>query len=177
MTGWADEVLGYWFSLDPRQWWSDESLDGEIAARFEALWREQRQCPADRFLATPREALAAILLFDQFPRNMFRGHAEQLATDPLALAVARAAVDRGYDEGMSAGERLFLYLPFQHSENRADQQRSLALYTALGEPEPLRYAKLHHDVIERYGRFPHRNFILGRKPRDDEIEAGDVVPW
>ena len=175
---WADEVLSFWFDLRPEQWWkADPTLDAEIRERFEPLWEEQRQSPAAGFLASPRDSIAAVILFDQFPRNMFRGHADQFATDHLALAVAGEAVDRGYDDALSPAERGFLYMPFQHSERLADQQRSLALFTALGDDYQLRYARLHHDVIERFGRFPHRNVILGRAPRPAEIEAGDVVPW
>jgi uncharacterized protein (DUF924 family) len=118
-----------------------------------------------------------VILFDQFPRNMFRGHAEQFATDHLGLQIAKAAIDRGYDEQLSGPERGFLYMPFQHSEDLDDQERSLLLFAGLGDPEQLRFARLHHDVIARFGRFPHRNPILGRTPRQPEIEAGDVVPW
>ena len=174
---WADEVLDYWFSLRPEQWWRDASLDGEMRERFGALWEDKRQLPAGAFLGSPREALAAVLLFDQFPRNMFRDHADQFATDLLALQVARASIDRGEDELLAPVERGFLYMPFQHSEDLDDQRRSLLLFAALGDEDQLRFARLHHDVVERFGRFPHRNAVLGRTPRPDEIEAGEVVPW
>jgi uncharacterized protein (DUF924 family) len=108
---------------------------------------------------------------------MFRGHAEQFATDHLALAIAKAAVAKEYDEQLEPKERGFLYMPFQHSENLADQDRSLLLFTALGDDHQLGYAKKHHDVIARFGRFPHRNQMLGRTPRPDEVAAGDVFPW
>jgi uncharacterized protein (DUF924 family) len=175
---WVGGVLDFWFSLKPEQWWkADPELDGEVRERFLELWEEQSGRPVSDFLGSPEEALAAIILFDQFPRNMFRGHADQFATDHMALTIAREAVELGYDETFEQPRRGFLYMPFQHSEDRGDQQRSIALFTALGDPEQLRYAKLHHDVIERFGRFPHRNPILGRTPRPDEIAAGDVVPW
>jgi uncharacterized protein (DUF924 family) len=173
----ADEILSYWFSLRPEQWWRDTGLDAEIAERFAPLWEEQSGRMPEDFLGSPRDALAAVILFDQFPRNMFRGHADQFATDHLALAIARAAVDRGFDDALGPVERGFLYMPFQHSEAPDDQQRSLALFTTLGDPEQLRFAHLHHDVIERFGRFPHRNAVLGRAPRPEEQAAGDVVPW
>lgn len=176
--GWQREVLDFWFGLRPEQWWkADEALDEACRERFHAIWQAQRQLPAECFLDTASTALAAVILFDQMPRNMFRGHSEQFATDTLALAVARGAVERGLDEALGPQERGFLYMPFQHSEDIEDQKRSLALFTALGDDYQLRYAKLHHDVIERFGRFPHRNPILGRRPRPAEIEAGDVVPW
>ena len=108
---------------------------------------------------------------------MFRGHADQFSTDPLALAIARGAVACGYDDGMTSDRRGFLYMPFEHSEVLADQRQSLLLFTALGNSEMLDYAKKHHAVIERFGRFPHRNAMLGRKPTAVEAAAGDVVPW
>ena len=174
---WTDEVLDFWFGLTPEQWWRDEGLDELIRERFETLWEEQKTQPVETFLGSPRETLAAVILFDQFPRNMYRGHADSFATDHLGLAIAKEAIERGYDEGMSTAERSFLYMPFQHSEDLDDQQRALVLFTALGDPYLLRFAKLHHDVIERFGRFPHRNATLGRAPRPDEIAAGDVTPW
>ena len=178
MERWASDVRDFWFGLAPEQWWkADPALDEEIRERFLHQLKEQRQRPVAEFLGSPEEALAAVILFDQFPRNMFRGHAECFATDNSALAIAREAVDRGYDEQLNEAERGFLYMPFQHSENLDDQQRSLLLFTALGNEYQLRFAQLHHDVIERFGRFPHRNKILGRAPRPAEIEAGEVVPW
>jgi uncharacterized protein (DUF924 family) len=175
---WHDEIIAFWFSLDPKQWWkSDPELDETIRQCFETLWHAQRQRPPEFFLGSPDDALAAVILFDQFPRNMFRGHADQFSTDPLALAVAKAAVDQELDRPLEPQERSFLYMPFQHSEDLADQNRSVLLFTALGDDEQLKYARLHHDVIARFGRFPHRNATLGRAPREDEIAAGDVFPW
>ena len=178
MEPWVREVRDYWFSLAPEQWWkADPALDQEIGDRFLNLWEEQSGRPVADFLGSPEEALAAVILFDQFPRNMFRGHADSFATAHMALAIAKAGVNRGYDDRLNPTERGFLYMPFQHSEDLDDQQRSVLLFTALGDDYQLRYAKLHHDVIERFGRFPHRNKILGRAPRPAEIEAGEVVPW
>ena len=178
MTAWQDELLAFWFGLTRDQWWTgDAGLDEDIRTRFLDLWERERENVPEAFLASPRDAVAAVILFDQFPRNMFRGHADQFSTDPLALAIAKGAVERGLDDRMSPAERGFLYMPFQHSEDMADQNRALALFTALGDDYQLGYARKHHDVIARFGRFPHRNAILGRPPRPDEVEAGDVVPW
>ena len=177
-SDWRAEVLKFWFGLDYEQWWKgDEALDHRIRESFLKLWSEKRQLPADAFLDDPLTALAAVILFDQFPRNMFRGHADQFSTDHLALAIAKAAVDKELDEQLPPRERGFLYMPFEHSENMADQERSVLLFTALGDDDMLHYAKLHSDIIQRFGRFPHRNAMLGRAPRPDEIAAGDVVPW
>jgi len=175
---WRADVLKFWFGLDPKQWWkSDPALDHRIKQRFVKLWAEKRQLPAEAFLTDPLTALAGVILFDQLPRNMFRGDAEQFATDPLALAIAKGAVDRGFDDELQPRERGFLYMPFQHSEDLDDQNRSILLFTKLGDDYQLGYAKKHHDIIERFGRFPHRNAILGRAPRAEELAAGDVFPW
>src|SRR5215210_3659998 len=123
---WRDEVLSFWFGLRPEQWWkADPVLDEEIRKRFLPLWQCSRGIPPETFLYSPRAAVAAVILFDQFPRNMFRGHADQFSTDPLALAIARGAVDRGLDKATSPDERAFLYMPFQHSEDIGDQRRSV----------------------------------------------------
>jgi len=175
---WRGRVLRFWFALTYDEWWrGGVDLDHRIRQNFLKLWAQKRQLPVDAFTGDALTALAAVILFDQFPRNMFRGSADQFATDHLALAVARSAVDRELDEELQPNERQFLYMPFQHSENLEDQKRSLMLFTQLGDGLLLDYAKKHHDVIERFGRFPHRNQILGRAPRPDEVAAGDVVPW
>jgi uncharacterized protein (DUF924 family) len=175
---WRADVLSFWFGLDDKQWWrGGDALDDRIREQFLALWTEQRQCPIDAFLDDPLTALAAVILFDQFPRNMFRGLAEQFATDHMALAIAKAAIDKQFDDQLAPRERAFLYMPFQHSERLADQDRALLLFTALGDENMLHYARLHHDIIARFGRFPHRNAMLGRAPRAEEIAAGELVPW
>ena len=177
-SDWRADVLRFWFGLDPEQWWrGGADLDHRIRETFLKLWEDKRQLPAEAFLDDPLTALAAVILFDQFPRNMFRDHADQFSTDHLALAIARAAIDRGFDDQLEPRERGFLYMPFQHSEDLADQNRSLLLFTALGDTDQLNYAQKHHDVIARFGRFPHRNKMLGRTPRPAELAAGDVVPW
>jgi uncharacterized protein (DUF924 family) len=175
---WRADVLRFWFGLEPQEWWrGGDELDHRIRQQFLKLWARKRQLPAESFLDDPLTALAAVILFDQFPRNMFRGHADQFSTDHLALGIAKAALDRRFDEQLEPKERGFLYMPFQHSEKLADQNRSLLFFTELGDAEQLSYAQRHHDVIARFGRFPHRNAMLGRPPRSEEIAAGDVVPW
>ena len=177
-ASWTGEVLDFWFARGWEQWWkADSAFDQEIKDRFGILWARQSRRQVGDFVADADTALAAVILFDQFPRNMFRGHADQFSTDHLALAIAREAIERGYDDGMSMVERGFLYMPFQHSEKLQDQVRSLLLFTALGDEEMLLYARKHHEVIERFGRFPHRNAALGRKPTAMELAAGEVYPW
>ncbi len=178
MSDWRRDVLTYWFGLDPKEWFrSGPAIDDEIRERFLETWSEQRRLPVSSFLDDPLTALAAVILFDQFPRNMFRDHAEQFATDHLGLAIAKGAIERGLDDRVDPKERSFFYMPFQHSENLADQNRSVQLFTQLGDDYQLGFAKKHHDIIERFGRFPHRNAMLGRPPRPAEVEAGNVVPW
>ena len=178
MNHWIGDVVRFWFGQPDERWWkADAAFDEEIRERFGMLREEKRGLPIECFVGHPLTALAAVVLFDQFPRNMFRGQAEQFATDHIALAVARNAVADGIDGQLSPRERGVLYMPFQHSESPADQARSLQLFTALGNDFQLGFARKHHDVIARFGRFPHRNVILGRAPRPDEIAASDVVPW
>jgi uncharacterized protein (DUF924 family) len=175
---WVIEILDFWFGLAPERWWkADAEFDELCRSRFFEMWQEQQRHLPGHFLGSAQEALAAIILFDQLPRNMLRGHADQFATDHLALQIAKGAIDRGYDSQYEQPRRGFFYMPFQHSEDLDDQQRSVALFTALGDDDQLGFAKKHHDVIERFGRFPHRNIILGRTPRPAEIEAGEVFPW
>ena len=177
-SDWRNDVLTFWFGLDPKRWWKADSVfDEDVRERFRNLYEQKRQLPASSFLTDPLTALAATILFDQFPRNMFRGHADQFQTDHLALAIANGAVERGFDDQVDQKERTFLYMPFQHSENLADQNRSVQLFTALGDDYNLGFAIKHRDIIERFGRFPHRNAMLGRAPRPEETAAGEVVPW
>jgi uncharacterized protein (DUF924 family) len=178
VSDWIGEVVRFWFGQPDETWWqADPAFDEQVRERFEALWNQKRALPVHCFLDHSLTALAAVVLFDQFPRNMFRGHAEQFATDHLAMAIARAAVEKGLDNQLEPRERGIFYMPFQHSERLADQNRSVQLFTKLGNEFQLGFAKKHHDVIARFGRFPHRNAMLGRAPRADEIAAGDVKPW
>ena len=178
MSDWRRDVLTHWFGLTKEQWFkSAPAIDAEISERFHDVYEAKRELPAGSFLDDPLTALAAIILFDQFPRNMFRGHADQFQTDHLALAIAKGAVDHGFDHELNEKERPFLYMPFQHSENLADQNRSVQLFTGLRDDYNLGFARKHRDVIERFGRFPHRNAMLGRAPRPEEVAVGDVVPW
>ena len=173
MTDWRSDVLKFWFGLEPKQWWNGGAeLDRLIREKFLNLWAEKRQLPVDTFLTDPLTAVAAVILFDQFPRNMFRGHADAFSTDYLALAIAKGAVDKGLDEELQKPERKFLYMPFLHSENLENQDRALLLFTKIADDEQIKYAHRHRDLIARFGRFPHRNAILGRASRPEEIAAG-----
>ncbi|MBB5684580.1 DUF924 family protein [Sphingobium boeckii] len=171
----AQAILHFWFDkIGPDRWWvrSDET-DAAIRARFGDLREDWRERTPDSFLGSAKEALAGVILFDQFSRNLFRDSAEAFATDPLALAIARGALDKDFDDTLSEDERSFLYMPFQHSEDMDDQERSILLFTALGKADSLDFAKKHHEVIKRFHRFPHRNGILGRAMRPGEEEAAE----
>ena len=165
-----DDIIRFWFEeLGPRDWYrSNEDVDAAIVERFAPIYAQLGSgVPAD-WLETPRGTLAAILVLDQFPRNMFRGDVRSFATDARALALARRAIDKGLDAKLPRQQRAFIYLPFQHSEDAADQARSVGLFAALGNPLNLDFALRHQTVVERFGRFPHRNGMLGRDSTNDE---------
>jgi uncharacterized protein (DUF924 family) len=175
---WRADVLKFWFALEPEQWWNGgPELDDRIKQDFFKLWSEKQRLPVESFFTDPLTAVAAVILFDQFPRNMFRGHADAYATDTNALAIAKGALERGFDKELTPDERKFLYMPFMHSEKLDDQNRALLLFTQLGDEHQLGYAKHHREIIERFGRFPHRNAVLGRPSRPEEIAAGAEKGW
>ena len=168
MASLAPEVLRFWFGQDEKRWFEkNAAFDAEIRSRFLPLY-EALSSNAE-WLSQPRDCLARIIVLDQFPRNMFRGTPRAFAADPLALAAANHAVARGYDRDLLAVEKQFVYLPFEHSESLADQQRACELMRPLGE-DLYGWALRHQRIIERFGRFPHRNEILGRKSTPEEIE-------
>ncbi|MEC9347863.1 MAG: DUF924 family protein [Pseudomonadota bacterium] len=167
------EVLRFWFEeLRPEQYWTrDDALDRRIIADFGALHAEAVSGALAGWMATPEGALALVIVLDQFPRNMFRGDPRSWASDSLALAHAKAAIDRGHDRALPAERRHFLYLPFEHSEDLAMQERSLELFGAMPDlsPEAKFAVERHHEIIARFGRFPHRNAVLGRVSTPEEI--------
>ena len=144
---------------------------------------EQRRAVREGVLVQPAPELGTLVVTGTERKTWLNGMITcdvvklDTGSGAYALAVAKGAVERGFDDGMTSERRGFLYMPFQHSEDLADQRRSLLLFTALGDAEQLKYARLHHDVIKRFGRFPHRNRMLGRKPTALEEAAGEVVPW
>ncbi len=170
-SDWATQVLHYWFDeLQPEAWFrKDERVDAAIRARFGELYEQLAQIRPEQ-LATPLECLAAVIALDQFPRNLFRGSPRAFATDALALSIAQHAIAAGFDEQLTPQQRLFVYMPFQHAEDRAVQARSIGLFTRLGLGENLDYAYRHKEIIDRFGRFPHRNEVLGRESTTEERE-------
>lgn len=177
---WAAQLLRFWFDEHGESDWfgGGPEFDADVTARF-AGWRDKlRSNPVEAFTGDADTALAAIILFDQVARNAYRGTAEAFATDHIALAIAEAAVEQGLDAGLAKDQRLFLYLPYEHSENLEDQRESVRLISSLGDQRLLQFALDHQDMIERFGRFPHRNKALGRANRDGEAEAvADGHSW
>jgi uncharacterized protein (DUF924 family) len=170
---WAAVLLDFWFDqVGEAGWWGhDDALDRQCLQRFARLWAEKRVLPARTFLDRADDALAAILLFDQLPRNMFRGTARAFESDPLVREIARGAIAQGYDVQIGGAGRAFFYMPFQHSEAREDQDLALTLFEALGDDRSLAFAREHRAIIARFGRFPHRNAILGRETLPEEEAA------
>ncbi len=178
MTDWIQSVTHFWFSeLGPKDWFAvNPAVDATVRARFLDLYRAMKSAPPDAARLDADGHLAAVIVFDQFPRNLFRGTAEAFATDALALRLSDDAVARGLDEGLGVHERQFLYMPHMHSEEPAVQARSVELFDSLGFPEALLAALDHKDVIDRFGRFPYRNKALGRASTPDEEAFLKVHP-
>lgn len=160
LTFWRQAGLAAWFSKDPE-------FDRAFSDRFMAAFMAAARRELDHWLEQPDSALALLVLLDQFPRNVFRGTALMFATDPLALAFARTAIERGHDQAVEPALRVFFYLPLEHSEDLADQERCVALCEPLGG-QVAEFARIHLDVIRRFGRFPHRNPMLGRTTTAEE---------
>ena len=170
-VNWVNDVLGFWFSeTKPEQWFKkDEHFDADVRSRFLALSETLAAQPDHALLADPRTALAAIIVFDQMSRNMFRGSPRAFALDARALALAEQIVARGYDKGMTKDERTFCYLPFEHAENPDAQARCVELMGGLDDPDLVKWATAHKVSIDRFGRFPHRNEVLGRISTEEEV--------
>ena len=166
----AEDVISFWRDAGYEFWFKpDADFDREIRERFLVTHEAAAMGKLSDWEQAPESALALLLLLDQFPRNMFRKTPRAFATDAVAREVARRALDRGFDKLVDAQMCSFFYLPFMHSEELADQERCLALYRALNNEDGIKYAEIHLDAIRRFGRFPHRNEILGRASTADEI--------
>ena len=167
---WIDTVNRFWFEeLEPKDWFgSSHELDEGIRERFASLHAALEDEPPDPDSLSAAGHVAAVLVFDQFSRNLFRGLARTYASDDIALALAIHAVDHGLDTILTSRQRQFLCMPFMHSEQRAMQARSVQLFCAIGIADALRYAEHHKAIVDRFGRFPHRNEILGRTTTDAE---------
>ena len=170
-----ETVLAFWREAGPDKWFTrDDAFDADISDKFLSTYEAAAAGKLGDWEGTAEGALALAIVLDQFPRNMFRADARCYATDPLARQVANRALKCGYDQDVPETERRFFFLPFMHSEDMADQRRCVALYREAGDDD-LSYAERHADIIRRFGRFPHRNALLGRATTPEEqayLDAG-----
>lgn len=174
---WTKDVLDFWLvETKPEQRFAkDEAFDKTITERFGPLYERLAKKDARTLAEKPKTAIAAIIVFDQFSRNMFRGSDKAFAQDPKALEIANRSISAGHEEKLSYDERYFLYMPFMHSEYLTDQDLAIELFHTLGDETGEKYARLHREVIAEFGRFPHRNGVLGRITTPEEqawLEAG-----
>jgi len=165
----ATDVISFWREAGPERWFKkDAAFDDEIRERFLSLHEAAAAGKLSGWEHNADGALALLVLLDQFPRNMFRNDRRAFASDSLALAVAAGAIVRGFDSQAPKELRGFFYLPFEHSEDLADQERAVAFHKAIGDADGLKWAEIHADIIRRFGRFPHRNAMLGRATTPEE---------
>lgn len=166
------QVIDFWFSeLEPKMWWiKDSEFDANIERRFGCIHRQAMDGELYEWRKSPLGALAEVLVLDQFSRNIFRDKPEAFACDSQALVLAQVAVENQFDEELSVVERSFLYMPYMHSESKLIHEQAIILFTKLGNKDNLRFEQRHKDIVDRFGRYPHRNKILGRESTEEEIE-------
>ncbi len=164
-------ILDYWYSDNSKQHWfaSTPQIDQEIKDKFEVTWQAASRHELDDWCDTADGCLALVIVLDQLPLNMYRGQEISFSTEAQARNMARLAIQKGFDKHIAKDKLSFLFLPFMHSENLADQETSLQLFFDAGLDDNIPFAQHHHDIIEHFGRFPHRNPILGRTSTPEEI--------
>lgn len=169
--GSADEIVEFWFSPECRKRWfaSTPEFDRQLDTRYRGLWESARKGELQHWENTAVGALALVILFDQIPLNTFRGDARCFATEAAAREISGRAIAAGLDAQLSDEQRSFLYIPYMHSEELSDQDRSVELYSTPGLEGTLRWARHHREIVRRFGRFPHRNELLGRKSTAEEL--------
>lgn len=165
-------LVDFWFSEEASKHWfnSTRQFDQQLLAEYGASWQQAKQGEFDHWGETAIGSLALVILLDQIPLNIFRGKADSFSTEALSIVVARTAISRGFDTELTTGQKSFLYMPFMHSESLQDQALALELFDQPGLEGNLRFSRHHYDIVERFGRFPHRNKILERKSSQAEIE-------
>jgi len=166
------DILNFWYNPPMPQHWfnSTAEIDADIRARFESTWAAAKAGELDTWKQTPEGCLALCIVLDQFPLNMFRGQAQSFSTEQQAVAVTKYAVEQGFDQQLPPERVMFLYMPLMHSEHLADQDASVRLFTAVGLMDNARFAEHHRGIVQRFGRFPHRNEVLGRASTPAELE-------
>ena len=172
MTSEFDEVLKFWFEeATPQQYFTkDVAFDNTIKARFSSLHKTAVEGKLDHWRDTPSGSLAEIIILDQFSRNIYRGHPDSFSSDGLCLQLAKKAIEKGFDKAIDIKKREFFYLPFMHSEAKEDHEKSVQLFSEKGLEIYVPFAYKHKAIIDRFGRYPHRNEILGRQSTPEEIE-------
>lgn len=171
----ARKLLTFWKEAGPEKWFAGGDAFDEVCSQFETIWETAREGHCDNWAGTAEGALALIILIDQIPRNLFRESPRQFSTDAKAMDVAREAIARGFDAEFEFPLKSFFYVPFMHSEDLADQRYCCDLFRPTSAKENYVFALIHMDAIARFGRFPHRNKILGRETTQDEkryLETG-----
>jgi len=166
------QIIDFWFADDVRKLWynSTAEFDRLLCERFEGILKQAARGELDHWMESAEGCLALVIILDQFPLNMFRGSAQSFATEARSRDVARVALAKGFDQALAAEQQAFLYMPFMHSEDLADQEMALELFARPGMGSHLRFARHHHGIVKTYGRFPHRNAVLGRTSTAAEIE-------
>jgi uncharacterized protein (DUF924 family) len=165
-------LVDFWFSEKATKHWfnSTREFDAQLRAEFGDCWQQAKQGELDHWRKTATGSLALVILLDQIPLNIFRGKPDSFSTEAQSIAVARAAIDAGFDTELKIRQKAFLYMPFMHSESLKDQLLGLKLYDQPGLKDNFRFSKHHYNIVKRFGRFPHRNDILGRESSQAEIE-------
>jgi len=166
------DILAFWYTEEiSRQWFNaTPELDEHIRQNYRGIWQRARDGEPELWLSTPQGRLALAIVLDQFPLNMFRGEPESFSTESNAITVSKLAIDRQYDLQLPKDRLAFLYMPLMHSENMGDQNLSVSKFEAAGLEQNARFARHHRGIVERFGRFPHRNAILGRESTPEELE-------
>ena len=165
-------LIDFWFSDEVSQYWfkSTKAFDQRLLDSYASTWQQAKQGRLDDWQQSATGSLALVIVLDQFPLNMFRGMAKSFSTEAQSRVVARSAITKTYDKELPVSQKSFLYMPFMHSENLADQALSVELFSQPRLENNLRFSRHHYDIVERFGRFPHRNSILGRESSEAEIE-------
>ena len=168
----SNDILDFWYTPPMPQHWfnSTPAIDAEICQHFEQTWEQAKAGELDAWQATPEGCLALCIVLDQFPLNMYRGEARSFATEQAAVAVTKHALAQGFDQQLPPERVMFLYMPLMHSEHLDDQEASVRLFSAVGLVENARFAEHHRGIVQRFGRFPHRNAALGRESTPAELE-------
>jgi uncharacterized protein (DUF924 family) len=174
-----DEIVSFWFSDEVRPRWFKSTIqfDRLLRDKYQQVWDIAKEGEFDCWEQTPEGALALVIVLDQFPLNMFRKDARQYSTEAHARTVAGRAIEMGHDQMLTHEQKGFMYLPYMHSECMQDQDRAVELYIRNGLEKNLPYAHHHREVVQRFGRFPHRNEVLGRESTPQEIEYLKKANW